>query len=367
MNKVIITGATGFVGSTFAAVQLSRGATVVAVSRNDQGGCRTEAAVREAAVGCGLDIHAAIRDRLEIVDAGQDSLADALDADSLRAADCVWHCAAEMSYSAHKLAHSYRVNVCGTVDLYRKVAAYAPACRRFYYVSTAYTAGIQGGDIEETLHVGNPCVNSYQITKWCAEQSLFMLHHEGGLPVSIFRPTIVVGHAETGWARRNGFGLYMFVEAIEAARRAGASDACLNLPGDVKPDLVTVDRVVDDMAALTLRDDQGAAFEVFQCSGGRELTNRQLTSIIGEAVGVHATHGPPLTLLDQRIDRAIDPNRLFASTDWAFNRTRLDAALKREARLTPVSKDLLARLIDWYRSDAPAQKRQVPAQLETQR
>ncbi|MGF6901681.1 NAD-dependent epimerase/dehydratase family protein [Paraburkholderia sp. GAS348] len=366
MNKIILTGATGFVGSALAATLLSRGATVLAVSRNDQDGCRTETAVREAAAGCGLDLGAAIRDRLVTFDAGQGPLADALDADSLQAADAVWHCAAEMSYSANKLAHAYQTNVCGTVDLYRKVAAHAPACKRFYYVSTAYTAGIRGGNTDETLHVGNPCVNSYQVTKWCAEQSLSVLHQEGALPVAIFRPTIVVGHAQTGWARRNGFGFYMFVDAIEAVRRAGASHARLNLPGDVKPDLVTVDRVVDDMAGLTSRENQGAAFEVFHCSGGRELNNRQLLSIISETTGVRATHGPPMTLHDQRIDRAIDANRLFASTDWTFNRTSLDAALKRESRSTPVDKDLLARLVDWYRSEVPLKIPPVAGQLETQ-
>jgi nucleoside-diphosphate-sugar epimerase len=117
----------------------------------------------------------------------------------------------------------------------------------------------------------------------------------------------------------------------------------------VRPDLVTVDRLVEDMAGLTLRAAQGTGFEIFQCSGGRHLTTRQVVSTIAETAGVSVEYGAPLTPVEQRIDRAIDANRPFASTDWAFGRSRLDEALGRQESSQPVTRALLERLVAWYR------------------
>ncbi len=349
MKTVLLTGATGFLGGSLAASLLARGTRVIAVSRNDSNADRTKQSVLDAACGFQLPFPREVFQRLTVIDAGDGPLADALDAELLRDVEVVWHCAAEMAYSTDKLARAFRTNVCDTADLYRRVAENAPGCSRFYYVSTAYTAGMRGGETLEALHVGNPCVNSYQVTKWAAEQVLSVLHTQGKLPVSIFRPTIVVGHSRTGWARRNGFGVYMFVDAIDAVRKAGFADVTLNLASDARPDLVTVDRLIDDMVGLTLRRDQGRDFEVFQCAGGQHLSTQQITSAIGLVAGVEVNYGTPQKALDRRIDRAIGANRPFANTDWTFSRTRLDAALDRTiSPAIPVSEPLLRHLVTWY-------------------
>ncbi|WP_245763198.1 hypothetical protein [Paraburkholderia diazotrophica] len=148
--------------------------------------------------------------------------------------------------------------------------------------------------------------------------------------------------------------MYMFVDAINAARRLGIAKVRFDLPDGVRPDLVTVDRLVEDMAGLTFRATQGTGFEIFQCSGGRELTTRQVVSTIGETAGVSVEYGAPLTAVEQRIDRAIDANRPFASTDWAFGRSRLDEALGRREISPPVTKALLERLVAWYRQSPDA-------------
>jgi nucleoside-diphosphate-sugar epimerase len=357
MKTFMLTGATGFVGSALGARLMASGNAVIALSRNDPDGSRTRRAVLDAAVGCGLDISDRMESGLRVLNAGDGPLADVLDRDVIRDVDVFWHCAAEMTYSSSKLVHAFRTNVCDTVALYRKLAAQETSCRRFYYVSTAYTAGMRGGDAAELLHIGNLCINTYQLTKWCAEQSLFALHAEQNLPVTIFRPTIVVGHSQSGWTRRNGFGMYMFVDAINAARRLGITTVRFNLPDDVRPDMVPVDRLVEDMAGLTFRAAQGAEFEIFQCSGGRELTTRQVVSTIGETAGVSVEYGAPLTAVEHRIDRAIDANRPFASTDWAFGRSRLDEALGRRDSRPPVTKALLERLVTWYRQGPDADMR----------
>ena len=112
MRVVLITGVTGFLGSAVAAALLARGLSVVAVSRNDPDGLRTETSILDAAVGFGLEIMQPMRERLTVVDARDASLAEALDAVSLRDIEAVWHCAAEMSYSSRKLLQAFHMNAC---------------------------------------------------------------------------------------------------------------------------------------------------------------------------------------------------------------------------------------------------------------
>jgi nucleoside-diphosphate-sugar epimerase len=362
LKTILLTGATGFLGGSLAASLLARGAKVIAVSRNDSNAQRTKQSVLEAAHGFQLAFPHEAFQRLTVIDAGNGPLADALDAELLRDVEVIWHCAAEMAYSTDKLAQAFRTNVCDTADLYRRVAESAPGCVRFYYVSTAYTAGMLGGETLEALHVGNPCVNSYQVTKWAAEQALSVLHTQGKLPVSIFRPTIVVGHSRTGWARRNGFGVYMFVDAIDAVRKAGFADVTLDLASDARPDLIPVDRLTDDMVGLTLRQDQGRDFEIFQCAGGQHLSTHQIISAIGLVAGVDVNYGTPQKALDRRIDRAVAANRPFANTDWTFSRARLDAALDRTTSpTTPVSEPLLRHLVAWYCTDTNSDDERMKA------
>lgn len=98
------------------------------------------------------------------------------------------------------------------------------------------------------------------------------------MPVTVFRSTIVVGHSRTGWTRRNRFGLYGYVEAVQLTAGAGASEVRLDISGRGRPDIIPVDRVLDDAIGLLSRADQGSDLEVLHCSGGRHLTMQQVAS-----------------------------------------------------------------------------------------
>ena len=348
MNRVLITGATGFVGGALAAQFLAQGARVVAISRNDPDGVRTIATVLAAAKGCGLEIVGLLADRLDVIDVDFAELEMSLTADALGDVSEVWHVAAEMSYSAHKLAQSFRTNVGNTNSLYQQVCKHAPACRRFFYVSTAYVAGMSGGEVAEELHTYGPMVNTYQVSKWSAEQSLHLLALRSPLPVTIFRPSVVIGHRRTGWAHRNGFGFYMFLDAMKAIAQAGHKELSVDIVGDSRPDLISIDQLVADACALTFRQHQGVDFEVFHCTGGRSERMADIVRMWGEVAGIRATLGAPVTTLDQRFDRAIEPNRRFANGDWDFSREKLDGAVGGSSLLQPLALEELRRLCSWY-------------------
>ncbi|WP_346838618.1 SDR family oxidoreductase [Microbulbifer sp. SAOS-129_SWC] len=356
MHQILITGATGFVGSALAANLLARGAGVTAVSRNDPDGVRTLNAVLSAAHGCGLDISGAVKQHLRVVNIDFAELENGLSDAALADITEVWHVAAEMSYSAHKLAQSFGTNVGTTARLYHTVAQRAPSCRRFYYVSTAYVAGMAGGPVPEQLHAQSHMVNTYQVTKWSAEQSLHLLHQRHQLPVSVFRPTVVVGHSQTGWTHRNGFGFYMFQDAVLAIARAGHRELTVDLLPHTRPDLVPIDRLASDACSLTLRADAGTGFEVFHSAGGTGVAMQELVHIWGQVANVKTRLGAPATSLEQKFDRAVGANRPFALTEWQFERTRLDAATNQPRPLEPLSREQVHALCRWYAGEVAPQR-----------
>ncbi|MCX2832111.1 NAD-dependent epimerase/dehydratase family protein [Microbulbifer thermotolerans] len=348
MHHVLITGVTGFVGRALAANFLTHGAKVTAVSRNDPDGIRTTEAVLNAARGCELDVSGAVEHNLRILNIDFANLESELAAAGLGEITEIWHVAAEMSYSSHKLGVSFDTNVGNSARLYETALRHAPHCRRFYYVSTAFVADMAGGPVREELHAKTRIVNAYQVTKWSTEQSLHLLHLRCGLPVTIFRPTVVVGHRRTGWAHQNGFGFYMFQDAMIAIAAAGHKEIAVDLVAEIRPDLVPIDRLCADAKALTLREDSGDEFEVFHASGGLNVPMGELVRIWGRAAGVNARIGPPSNLLEEKFDRGIGLNRPFGRTEWQFERSQLDTAIGLAQPVQPLTSKEVETLCAWY-------------------
>ena len=72
-----------------------------------------------------------------------------------------------------------------------------------------------------------------------------------GPALTIFRPTVVVGHRRTGWSTRKPFGYYMFVNASHRAARRGIPEFTFHIDPAHMPHLVAIDDVVNAAVALT--------------------------------------------------------------------------------------------------------------------
>lgn len=94
-----------------------------------------------------------------------------------------------------------RVNVKGT----RHMLAFAkrcPALQRFHYVSTCYVAGRHAGVFtEDMLEESQSFNNHYEETKYLAEVDVRRAMRKG-LPVTIYRPAVVVGDSTTGTTQK---------------------------------------------------------------------------------------------------------------------------------------------------------------------
>ena len=167
------------------------------------------------------------------------------------------HGAASVSFDLG-LEASRAVNVEGT----RRMLRFAELCRlegglrRFTYVSTAYVAGTHRGRFgEDDLDVGQGFRNAYEQTKFEAE--LLVRSYAGRLPVTVVRPSIVVGDARSGWTSSFNV-LYWPVRAL-----AKGSYPVLPARRRAPVDVVSVDYVADAIVALAgLPDAEGATFHL---------------------------------------------------------------------------------------------------------
>lgn len=250
--RVLVTGATGFVGSALVAqlVRLGR-FEVLALTRQIPaypvagakyllgGDLTSQTQWQPALVGVHALIHTAAR-------------AHVLDE---RAAD--------------PLAEFRRVNVAGTLRLAAQAAAMG--VRRFVFVSSIGVNGVQSapGKVFSEADQPNPH-NAYALSKWEAEQGLLRIAAETGMEVVIIRPPLVYAPDAPGnfgslmrWLQR---GVPLPLGAIHNQRS-----------------LVALDNLVD--LIMTCLAHPAAANQTFLVSDGEDVSTTELLRRMGHAMG----------------------------------------------------------------------------------
>jgi thioester reductase-like protein len=195
MNVLLMTGFPGFLASALLPKLLARRDGVRAVCLVQEHHLQ-EARTRVEA----LELeHAHLRGRVELVTG--DVTATGLGIDAARLPDSaqvneVWHLAAVYDLTV-PVDVARRVNVVGTAT----VVSYCqslPQLERLHYVSTCYVSGRFVGEFsEDDLDAGQEFRNHYESTKFDAEM-LVRKAMADGLPVTVYRPGIVVGDSRTG-------------------------------------------------------------------------------------------------------------------------------------------------------------------------
>lgn len=251
MAKVLLTGATGFVGSTLLArLKKQPEIQVTVTTRRDV----LDTDINTVVVGD--------------IDSDTDFSV------ALRNADTVIHCAARAHIMSDKvpepLAEYRRVNVAGTLNLARQAARYG--VKRFIFISSIKVNG------ESTT--SNPKFNVFDIpaprdaygkSKAEAEQALLQLSRETNMEVVIIRPTLVYGPA----VKANFSSLFSVV-----SRGIPLPFACIR---NNKRSLVSVTNLVD--LIVTCIDHPKAANQIFLVSDDHDVSTSEMVHEMAAALG----------------------------------------------------------------------------------
>lgn len=251
---ILVTGATGFVGSALVARLAREGiGTRACVRRNDAsipdcvhtmqvGDLNTDTDWSHALAGVAVVVHAAARAHV-MTDAAADPLVE-----------------------------FRRVNVAGTLRLAQQAAEMR--VRRFVFVSSIGVNGVKSAPGKVFSEDGKPNpYNAYALSKWEAEQGLQRIAEETGLEVVIIRPPLVYGSGAPG----------NFATLLRAVKSGWP------LPlGAVhnQRSLVALDNLVD-FIVICLSHPQ-AANQTFLVSDGHDLSTTELVSSMAQAAGVLA-------------------------------------------------------------------------------
>jgi nucleoside-diphosphate-sugar epimerase len=212
MERVLVTGASGYLGKLAAAALLARtdAELLLPVRRAAGEGCSVVDAVLEELAG--LSGHApadSCRSRIHVLPyPAVVSAASLVDEWGGYAPHEVIHCAGCLDYFNEQ--ELWATNV----ELTRQVLQFSEriAVRRFIYVSTAFSSGYVSGVVREALHpepARDPTL--YTRTKRAAE----WLVAGSPLDTVIIRPSIVIGHSQTGRYTGKQYGLYQLLAGIE--------------------------------------------------------------------------------------------------------------------------------------------------------
>lgn len=182
-----------------------------------------------------------------------------------------------------------RVNVDGTRNMLR-FAAECDGLERFQYVSTCYVSGRYAGAFtEDDLVKGQTFNNYYEETKFLAEVKV-QEWMDKGLPVTIYRPPIVVGDSKTG-ATQKYDGPYYVIRWI--LRQPGV--AVMPVVGDTRRTRVNVvprDFVIDAIDHLS--GVEASADRVYQLADPDPLTVDEMLNVVARAAGKRVVRIPTL-------------------------------------------------------------------------
>ncbi|MBR8312829.1 SDR family oxidoreductase [Burkholderia dolosa] len=340
VERLVLTGATGFIGSTVLTALVNAGLlerVVCLVRAQDRG--HAVARLREAALRAGLAPYWASRltDANVIVGALGDVWHGA-DARRLAGATHVIHCAGRASPAdgAHLQA-----DIADSLEFAARFAAQASRLQRFVYVGTAYAhAGRAGIVYEEPAAAaandgardgkglpGAVLAAGYLHAKAETEQRLRAL----GLPLVVVRPSHVVGHTVLG--TRPAPNSFWTFRVAHAARRFTARPM-------TRIDIVSVDDVA--RATMLLAVKPTLAHDVYHVSAGEDAPQvAQIVRAMDEAAGMtgaprYAACAPadlPLVVrdvlgrrdpaLERVIGRALQRCAEFTTVDRVFDNRRV--------------------------------------------
>lgn len=206
MSRILLTGATGAVGSILLPRLLEEGNAVCCIVRPVKGQMPEDRL--DLKVNGGAGSITVLKGDITEADAG---LSSRELAELVGSIDKVVHCAALTKFDAKYSEEFIRVNVDGTKTMLGLASRIGAS--EMHYVSTAYVAGDSEVFSDTDRRIGQRLRNPYEASKVAAEELVHNWCGSMGIPYSIYRMSVLVGHSESGVA--SGFdGYYGLMKSI---------------------------------------------------------------------------------------------------------------------------------------------------------
>ncbi|CAB4920478.1 unannotated protein [freshwater metagenome] len=287
---VLLTGATGYLGTLTLARLLTDPAVEVICLVRAQDDAQAEQRLHDTVGKLWAAPDAAIYERLRAV--AFDLTDPPREVPGIGDVTHILHGAASVRFDL-ELEEARAANT-ATAQVVLDLARRAPRLEHLLHVSTAYVAGTHRGTFtEDDLDVGQGFRNTYEQTKFEAEQ---LLRREAAdLPLTVARPSIVVGEAQTGWTTT--------FNVLYPLLRAYSRGLITDIPADPHAvvDVVTGDYVADALAHLLRATEPGATHHLVAGPGVTDVaTVRDLAAEafdLPPAAFIESTDGIPGPIL----------------------------------------------------------------------
>lgn len=300
-KRVLVTGATGIVGSSLCQALLSRGASVVAFVLDDDPQSRFYTS--------------RTYERCSVVRGDLAQISDCMRAINLHDCEVVFHLGAQtiVGTALRDPLECFESNIRGTYNLLEAARRLQPLVKAFVLASSdkAY------GDSPVLPYTENMPLNGrhpYDVSKSCADLVAATYHHSYGLPVTIARCGNIFGAGDLNWSR-------IVPGTIRSLARG--ERPVLRSDGGPTRDYIYVDDVVAAYISLAEASDRpDVVGEAFNFAPQSRVTVRDMVAAIARAMNVSADpivlNAATMEIRDQTLDATKARERLGWSAAWSL-------------------------------------------------
>ncbi|SES31030.1 SDR family NAD(P)-dependent oxidoreductase [Salisediminibacterium halotolerans] len=347
--NVLLTGATGFLGTIITNRLAEKGYEIYALIRNET---KAKDWLDTLSLNTKKAVHFVYGDLLK----PSGGLTDKRINELTGKIDSVIHSAAYLSFDDNERETVFQINRQGTRELLK--LAEKLDISTFLHVSTAYTLG-RGKEGFEALYQpeNREFVNAYEESKCYAEHDV--MSYQEKFHVAVLRPAIIVGNSETGDADST-FGLYGVMRAVELMKRHVQKQRNSKLDSfkivvsdEEKTHLVPVDYVAEIVTGALTKSVNGSVYNV---TNPYPPTNGMIMSAIRDGFDfqelewVSFDQTEQLTKLEQKMNEplAVFEPYLNRTIDFSEKNTR---ALLDRLQLNSLAMDraMLDRIVAGFR------------------